>query len=55
MSSLEDRMHSHREPINASKDFFVILLFSLTGLVLSGVLAFAVATGPVLLAWSNPV
>ena len=55
MSSLEDRMHSHREPMNASKGFFVILLLSLTGLVLSGALAFTVATGPVLIAWSNPV
>ena len=55
MSSLEDRMHSYREPMNASKDYFVILLVSLTGLALSGVLAFALASDAVLAAWSNPV
>lgn len=55
MSSLEDRMHSYREPMNKSNDFFFILLVSLTGLILSGVLALTLATEPVLLAWSNPI
>jgi len=55
MSSLEDRMHSQREPITASKDFFVVLSLSLMGLALAAALAFACATDSVLLAWSNPI
>jgi hypothetical protein len=57
MSSLDDRILWQRKPIIAAPDFFLVLVLALsvTGLLLGGLLAWELATEPVLLAWANPV
>jgi hypothetical protein len=55
MSSLDDRILWQRKPMIAAPDFFLVLSLSLTGLLLSGILAWVLATDPVLLAWASPV
>ncbi len=55
MSSLDDRRRAPRKSIAVRHDFLLVLAVSLSGLLVSAMLAASIATEPVLLAWAYPV
>jgi hypothetical protein len=55
MSGLEDRRRAPRKSASASRDFFVVLALGITGLAVSAIVTFSVATPMVLAAWTHPM